>query len=64
MGQMSNQSEREGHAMKLAETIMQAHGGLNSHSNFSKEYPMYIKMSICMARYKSEMLARFCSITE
>lgn len=49
MGQMSNQREREGHAMKLAETVMQAHAGLNFHSNFFKEYPMYIKMSKCRA---------------
>lgn len=49
MGQMSNQKEREGHAMKLAETVMQPHGGLNLHSNFYKEYPTYIKMSICRA---------------
>ncbi len=49
MGQMSNQKEREGHAVKLAETVMQAHGGLNLHSNFYKEYPTHIKMSICRA---------------
>lgn len=45
MGQMSKQWEREGHATKLAETVMQAHGGLNLHSNFSKENPIHIKMS-------------------
>lgn len=37
-GQMSNHWEREGHATKLAEAVMRARGGLNLHSNFSKEY--------------------------
>lgn len=49
MGQMSNQKEREGHGMKLAETVMHAHGGLNLYFNFYKGYPIYIKMSICKA---------------
>lgn len=49
MGQMSNQWEREGHGKKLAEAVMLAHGGLNLHSNSSKEYPKYMKMSQCGA---------------
>lgn len=47
MGQMSNQWEREGHAKKLARTVMWAHGGLNLHSNSSKEQRAHIKMRVC-----------------
>lgn len=47
MGQMSNQWEREGHAKKLAGTVMWAHGGLNLHSNSSKEQQVHIKMRVC-----------------
>lgn len=49
VGQMSNQKEHEGHAEKLAETVMHAHGGLNLYSNFYKENPIYIKMSVYRA---------------
>lgn len=45
VGQMSNQKEREGHAVKLAVTVIHAHGGLILYSIFYKEYPIYIKMS-------------------
>lgn len=46
MGQMSNQWEREGHAKKLAGTVMWAHGGLNLHSNSSKEQQVHIKTRV------------------
>lgn len=46
MGQMSNQWEREGHAKKLAATVMRVQGGWNLQSNFYKEYPVCAKAQI------------------
>lgn len=59
MGQMSNQREREGHAMEVGETVMQAHGGLNLHCNSSEENPTNIRMSRWRTGWKSEMFTAF-----
>lgn len=61
MGQMSNQKEREGHAVKLAMTVMHAHGGLNLYSIFSKEHPTYIRMQSWL---EIKNVGHFCCVIE